>query len=46
MLKLLVGLVGTVALAVLGHAALVHSSKSETGAASAARSTCVYCHGG
>ena len=45
MLKLLVGVVGAVALTVLGHAALVHSSKSESGAAPAARSTCAVCHG-
>jgi len=45
MLKVLVGVVGAVALAVLGHAALVHSSASETGGSSAARSTCASCHG-
>jgi len=45
MLKLVVGLVGSVALAVLGHAVLVHSSESTTGAASTARSTCAACHG-
>ncbi len=44
-LKVVAGLVGAVALAVLGHAALVHSSKSATGAASTARSTCATCHG-
>jgi len=45
MVKVLVGLVGAAALAVLGHAALVHSSKSDSGAAAAAKSTCASCHG-
>jgi len=44
MLKLLAGLVAAAALAVLGHAALVHSAKSESGTAHAARSTCASCH--
>jgi len=44
MLKLFVGLVGAVALTVLGHAALVHSSESDSGMAPAARSTCASCH--
>jgi len=45
MLKLFVGLVGAVALTVLGHAALVHSSSSESVTAPGARSTCAVCHG-
>ena len=44
MLKLFAGLVAAVALAVLGHAALVHSASSESGGAQAARSTCATCH--
>jgi len=45
MLKWLAGIVGAVGLAVLGHAALIHLSNSESSAAPAARSTCASCHG-
>jgi cytochrome c553 len=44
MLKLFAGLFAAAALAVLGHVALVQTSKSESGAAYAARSTCASCH--
>jgi len=44
MLKLSAGLLAAAALAVLGHAALVHSAKSDSGTAHAANSTCAACH--
>ena len=45
MVKLLVGIVGAAALSVLGHATLVYAAKGGQGVASAAQSTCAYCHG-
>ena len=45
MLKLLVGIAGVAALSLLGHTALFYSSKGDSGMASAAQSTCAYCHG-
>jgi cytochrome c553 len=45
MRKLLLGFVGALALALLGHVALVQTAKTTTGAADFARSTCASCHG-
>jgi len=45
MLKLVVGAFAALVFAVLGHASLVHSSTTGTGAAEAAKSTCAWCHG-
>jgi cytochrome c553 len=45
MLKLLVGVALAAALAMLGHAALIHLANGASGAAPAARSTCASCHG-